>query len=70
MLASQDLQDRGFAGAVGSDEEAPIASVEGEVEVLDQRLGARWRMAVDSWVGEFEAVDLDRWSGVELHTHC
>lgn len=53
VLAAQDLQDRGFPRAVGSDEEASVAGVKGEIEVLDQRLGARRRVAVDSWVGEF-----------------
>lgn len=69
MLPSEDLEDGGFAGAVGPDEEASVAGVEGEGEVVDERLGVRRRVAVDSRVGEFEAVDHDRWIGVLLDAH-
>lgn len=53
MLASQDLQDRGFPSTIGSYKEALIPDIEGKVEVLDQRLGGWRRMAVDPSLGEF-----------------
>jgi len=42
---------------IGADEEASVARVNGEGEVLDERGGTRRWMAVYTWVGEFEAVD-------------
>lgn len=52
-------EDVECTGAIGSDEKASVSSVEGEIEVVDQRLGARRRMAIDPRVGESQAVDLD-----------
>jgi hypothetical protein len=47
--------------AVGAEEEASLAGVEGEADVLDERWRAGWRAAVDAGVGEGEVVDLNRW---------
>lgn len=59
-------------GAIRSDEKAPVSGGERKGEVVDQRLGARRRMAVDPGVGESQAVDLDYWPWVVLRctTHC
>lgn len=63
MLPSQNLQDRGLPSAIGSDKKATIASVESEGEIIDEGLGTRRRMAVDSRVGESEGVDDDGGGG-------
>lgn len=68
MLPSQYFQDCSFPSSIGSDEEATIAGEEGEGEVLDQWFGAGRRMAVDSWVCEFEVVDHHR-CFFSLHAH-
>lgn len=70
MLPSQYLQNCRLPCAVGSDEEAAIAGVESEREVVNEGGGARRRVAVDSGVGEAEIVDLDRWIRILLHRHC
>lgn len=57
-----DSGDKGrLTCAVGADEEASLAGVEGEADVLDERRRAGRRAAVDARVGEGEVVDLNRW---------
>ena len=51
----------GVTCAVGAEEEAPLAGVEGEADVLDKRRRAGRRAAVDARVGEGEVADLHRW---------
>jgi hypothetical protein len=47
--------------AIGSDKEAAFTGVEGEREIVNERCGARRRLAVDSRVGESQTVDNYRW---------
>lgn len=51
----------GVTCAVGAEEEASLAGVEGEADVLDERRRAGRRAAVDARVGEGEVADLNRW---------
>lgn len=57
MLPSQNLQNRSFPSAIGSNEQAAFTSIEGEGEIIDEGLGSGRRMAVNSRVSESEAVD-------------
>lgn len=48
-----------ITGAIGSNEKAAIARIEGEGEIVDERSRSRRRVAVDARVGEAQAVYLD-----------
>lgn len=58
-LRSACTYKKKITGAIGSNEKAAIARIEGEGEIVDERSRSRRRVAVDARVGEAQAVYLD-----------
>lgn len=56
--------------AIGSNEKASITRIECERELIDQRLGPRRWLTVDSWIREPEAVDLYCWLLMLRNSHA